>query len=131
METENLKHEPRVLLISMPGASRDGLHAVLPALIRSAQVIDAEQPTQASVLAYRMKPDLVIIDTEIGYGNSRWIVLQLLTLDDHVQIVLLAEASQWRRWKNSHLPCQVLLKGFSTQELKTVIEFSLSAPAGS
>jgi hypothetical protein len=35
-----------------------------------------------------------------------------------LKIIILSDAPQWREWKANEPSCQVLLKGFSTQQLK-------------
>jgi len=117
---------PHILLVSPPGSSCDGLHIIIPALLGQVSLMVARNSSQAVRLASKAQPDLIIINTEIGYTESKQILTKLLALNYGDKTLILSEAVQWQHWKNSLQPCQVLLKGFSFQEFKTVIEIFLT-----
>ena len=110
-----------VLIVSTPGANRDGLFTVLPALVNVDALWNATSSSLALSLARRKRPDLVVINTEIGYQESKRTYDLLLSEYINLKIIILSEALQWRKWKTVEPPCQVLLKGFSTQQLKMAI----------
>jgi two-component SAPR family response regulator len=117
---------PYILLVSPPGSSRDGLYIMLPALMGQVRLMTAVNSIQAASLAIKELPDLIIINTEIGYNESKRVLTRLLALEIEIKIIVLSEAIQWQRWKKNPQSCQVLLKGFSSQEFMRAIEISLT-----
>jgi chemotaxis response regulator CheB len=111
----------RILLVTPRGATRDSLTAVLRALVSKLELVEAVSTAQAARLAGRIRPDLVIINTEIGYTESLRLY-EKLAAEEGVRVLILSEAVQWQRWKKRRLACPILLKGFSTQEFQAALE---------
>ena len=110
-----------ILIIAYPGANLDSLTAVLPALVANAELLFAAEASDALAAVDFRHPQLVIIDSEIGYADARAIHSLLTSKYPEIRIIVLSDAANWQRWKTARGAQQVLLKGFSTRRLTATL----------
>jgi response regulator of citrate/malate metabolism len=118
----------RILIIAHSGANLDSLYAVLPGLIDGVVLQHSAEVSHIESLIRDSSPNLVLVDTEIGYQYVRAIHELLTTRYPQVRIIILSDAAHWQHWKTLRGSHQVLLKGFSSRRLKVTLSKVLSAP---
>jgi len=115
-----------ILIIAHPGANLDSLYAVLPALVQDVELYHAADGAQTLRVISEKLPQLVLIDSEIGFQEAKIIHELITTKFPGVKIIVLSDAAQWQKWKTISASHQVLLKGFSTRRLKATLAKALS-----
>ena len=117
----------RILIIAHPGANLDSLFAVMPALIEDVALYHAADYANAQSAICEKQPDLVLIDSEIGFQEAKLIHELISSKYPEVKIIVLSDAAHWQKWKTISASHQVLLKGFSTRRLNATLSKALSS----
>ncbi len=116
----------RLLIVSKPGPGLDSLNAVLPAILCDVEIFQTETGFDAIRQIGIATPDLLLIDTGIGEVEAKEMIGYLFSFHRDIGVILLSEAVHWNGWRLRNHKAQVLLKGFTTAQLKAAILAALS-----